>query len=558
MSNRELAKAFKLTAQLMELHDENPFKIRSIKNAAFKLERHPVPVETLTADEIGSIEGVGKSIQAKIAELLARQSFTEMDEMMTQTPQGVIGMLGIKGIGPKKVRTLWKELGIESTGELLYACNENRLVELKGFGEKTQQQIKHAIEYTEANQGKYLYAVIEPIAIQLFQDLRNSGLVTECSITGDLRRKLEIQEKIELVVVPVNLSSLVDFFHSLPLIDKDSLTDDASSIRANVAGKLPLIVHLGTTENYASLLFRTTGNEAHLEKLKENFNLNIPESAGSENEIYSSCKLPYFEPELREGRGEFELVSDGKLPLLIEEKDLKGILHNHTTYSDGTHSLEEMSVYCKELGYEYLGICDHSKSAFYANGLQPDRIEKQHTEIDALNNKLAPFRIFKGIESDILTDGSLDYPNEILQSFEFIVASIHSGLRMDRDKATQRLLKAIENPFTTILGHPTGRLILAREGYPIDHQKIIDACAANGVILELNANPYRLDLDWRYISYALNKNVMISINPDAHRKEGYHDMHYGVSVARKGGLTKDWTFNALPLDAVIKRFNKKG
>lgn len=557
MSNKELAKAFKLTAQLMELHDENPFKIRSIQNAAFKLERHPVPIETLDPNEIGSIEGVGKSIQTKITDLLTTNSFPEMDEMLKLTPRGVIDMLSIKGIGPKKVRTLWKELGIESTGELLYACNENRLVELKGFGPKTQLQIKQAIEYMEANQGKYLFAVIEPIALQILQDIRNSGIAEECSYTGEFRRKLEIQEKIELVLVPKEISAVLDFISSHPLIDKDSIKSGNTEITAVIAGKLPLILFISDREHFASLLFRTTGNPEHLEMLQEKYKLSIPDISVSENDIYALAKLPYFEPELREGRSEFTLIKEGKLPALVEEKDLKGILHNHTTYSDGAHTLEEMAVYCKGLGYQYLGICDHSKSAFYANGLQPERILKQHEEIDALNSKLGPFRIFKGIESDILTDGSLDYPDEILKSFDFIVASIHSGLRMDKEKATQRLLKAIENPYTTILGHPTGRLLLAREGYPIDHQKIIDACAANGVIIELNANPYRLDLDWRYIPYALNKNVLISINPDAHRMEGYHDMHYGVCVARKGGLTKSSTFNTFSLEEIEKHFLEK-
>ncbi len=557
MSNKEIAKAFKLTAQLMELHDENPFKVRSIQNAAFKLERHPVPIEKMSIEEIGGIEGVGKSIQAKISDLLSRNSFQEMDEMLQQTPKGVIDLLGVKGIGPKKVRTLWKELGIESTGELLYACNENRLVELKGFGEKTQLQIKQAIEYAEANQGKYLYAVIEPIALQLFQDLRNSGLVSECSYSGDFRRKLEVQTQIDMVVACDDHAALAEFIQSHPLMDKDSFRSENNSISANIAGKLPLNIFIGTKENYASLLFDTTGNPEHIRLLKENYNWKENIQAKSEEEIYASVQLPYFEPELREGAAEFTFLKDGKLPVLVTDSDLKGILHNHSTYSDGAHTLEEMAVYCKELGYQYLGICDHSKTAFYANGLQPERILQQHQEIEKLNASLAPFKIFKGIESDILADGSLDYPEEILKSFDFIVASVHSILRMDKEKATQRLIKAIENPYTTILGHPTGRLLLAREGYPIDYKKVIDACAANNVVMELNANPYRLDLDWRYIPYALEKNVMISINPDAHRKEGYHDMHYGICVARKGGLTAAMTFNAFSREEIAKRFDKK-
>jgi DNA polymerase (family 10) len=273
-----------------------------------------------------------------------------------------------------------------------------------------------------------------------------------------------------------------------------------------------------------------------------------------ESGIYASLGLQYIEPELREGLTEVSSAKENKIPKLIELSDLKGILHNHSTYSDGMNSLKEMAEYCKELGYEYLGICDHSQSAFYAQGLKPDRVFEQHAEIDLLNKQLFPFRVFKGIESDILNDGSLDYSDDVLKSFDFIVASVHSNLKMNEEKATARLLKAIENPFTTILGHPTGRLLLSRPGYPIDHKKIIDACAANGVIIELNAHPYRLDIDWRWIPYCLERGVKISINPDAHEKSGYHDMYFGTFVARKGMLSKEMCLNSLSLTEIESYF----
>jgi DNA polymerase (family 10) len=254
---------------------------------------------------------------------------------------------------------------------------------------------------------------------------------------------------------------------------------------------------------------------------------------------------------------ELEKAKAHTLPKLIESADLKGILHNHSTYSDGMNSLEEMAVYCKQLGYEYLGICDHSQTASYAGGLKVEQVLLQQDEIKKLNQQLAPFKIFKGIESDILGNGNLDYEEDILKTFDFIVASVHANLKMDEEKATNRLLKAIENSYTTILGHPTGRLLLGRPGYPIDHKKIIDACAANNVVIELNAHPYRLDIDWRWIPYCLEKGVMISINPDAHQLKGYHDMNYGINVARKGLLTKEQCFNSKSLAEIEVYFNNR-
>jgi len=557
ISNKEIARAFKLAAALLELHDDNPFKARSLQNAAFKVERLTTPLSEMQEEEIARLDGIGKGIQGKIKEYLDHSSFEELDILLEKTPPGVVQMLAIKGIGPKKVKVLWNELGLESPGELLYACNENRLVELKGFGTKTQDLIIKSIEYSRSNEGKFLYANIEIIAQQLEKDFKQSGLISEISFTGALRRRCEILEELEFVLSIPDLKSFLKFLEDHPLIDDGSVKSAGNRIESMVAGKLPLHIYRADDNNFYSTLFLTTAGEDHLQILKEKYALTDIGSAKSEEEIYTSLKLPFIEPELREGIFEFELAAKGAMPVLLELKDLKGILHNHSTYSDGEHSLEVMAKYCKELGYEYLGICDHSKSAFYANGLQPERIIMQHAEIEKLNASLAPFKIFKGIESDILIDGSLDYPPDILKTFDFIVASVHSSLRMDKEKATKRLITAIENPFTTILGHPTGRLLLAREGYPIDHKKVIDACAANGVILELNANPYRLDIDWRHIQYAISKNVMLSINPDAHRKEGYHDMYYGVCTARKGALTKNMTFNALSRDEVSEFFLKR-
>jgi DNA polymerase (family 10) len=308
-------------------------------------------------------------------------------------------------------------------------------------------------------------------------------------------------------------------------------------------------------------VFRNSAADAHLSSAFNGsetlYNLLKKGQFKSEAAVYEKAGLPYIEPEMREGYGELELARENKLPKLLTDADLKGILHNHSTYSDGTHTLEQMAVFCKEQGYEYLGICDHSKSAFYANGLQEGRVMAQHREIEKLNQELAPFKIFKGIESDILNDGALDYEEDILKTFDFVVASVHSNLKMTKDKATERLITAIRNPYTTMLGHPTGRLLLRREGYPIDHKAVIDACAENGVIIEINANPWRLDLDWRWVHYALEKGVMLSINPDAHSTSGYADMRYGVLMGRKGGLSAEMTFNAKSREEVEAYFEQR-
>lgn len=556
MSNKEIARAFRLAAQLMELHDQNPFKIRSMQNAAFKVERLQQSLASMDAAELSAVEGIGKSLSLKVSELIQRGSFQDLDDLLEMTPIGVAEMLSIKGIGPKKVRALWKELGLESVGELLYACHENRLVELKGFGAKTQELIRHSIEYANSNQGKFHYAVAETLGMQLVHDLEATNTTSRISITGSLRRKCEIITSIDLLIATENTEAITDFFSTHPLIHQDSVQMTGDQLTAQCGTGIAVTCCICTLADFESTLFDTTGTAEHLQQLQLPSNWR---ELRYENEasIYASVRLPYLEPEWREGMFEFEWAKKGQLPSLVADRDLRGTLHNHTTYSDGVDSLKEMALYAQKMGYEYLGVCDHSQSAFYANGLKPDRVFQQHVEIDQLNREMAPFRIFKGIESDILNDGSLDYSDDILASFDFVVASVHSVLRMDEAKATSRLIKAIEHPATTILGHPTGRLLLAREGYPLDFKKIIDCCAANGVIIELNANPYRLDIDWRHIPYALEKGVLISINPDAHRKEGYHDMHYGVCVARKGGLSAAATFNTFTKSEVESYFTNK-
>ena len=552
MDNKTIARAFKLCGQLMELYNENPFRTKAMASASFKIDKLPFSAATASLEELSTQQGIGKSTAEKIKQVITSGSFPELDELISKTPAGILEMLKIKGLGPKKIQIIWNDLEIESVGELYYACNENRLIEAKGFGLKTQEDIKKSIEFAMDNQGWFLYAKILPFAEKTFASLKANLSGFDLSFTGEFRRKCEVLQRVELIT-NAPLSTLEKAIIDLKFESQIEIKDNTISFVDENA--CPFLV-FSAADNFAQELLLTTGSPEHISLLKE-IASEIPNGA-DEKSIYERLGLAYIEPELREGLDEVSLAKSNTLPQLITFEDLKGTLHNHSTYSDGVHTLAEMALYCKEeLGLEYLGICDHSKTAVYANGLPVERLEQQWAEIDALNQKMAPFKIFKGIESDILSDGSLDYSDEILAKFDFVVASVHSNLKMDEAKATARLLKAIENPYTTILGHPTGRLLLSRAGYPLDFKKIIDACAANNVVIEINANPLRLDLDWRWHRYALEKGVLLSINPDAHRTEGLLDMHYGVFVGRKGGLSADKCLNAFSLEQITAYFNSK-
>ncbi|MCB9300876.1 MAG: DNA polymerase/3'-5' exonuclease PolX [Lewinellaceae bacterium] len=543
MTNKEIAKSFQLLGSIMELHNENPFKIRSYQNAYRSLRALDTPLADMNEEDIAAIKGVGSAISGKIRELLETGKMQTLEKYKAKTPEGIQEMLNIKGFGPKKIMAVWQGLGVESVGELLYAVNENRLVELKGFGKKTQEELKKQLEYYQRSKNKFHYAALEAEAAELESAVKILLPEAKVSLCGALRRRENVVDRIELVI---GWAGALDALFDGRLLEKEG-EQDGAILAKNPEGRLISLYHCAP-EEFGSKLFHQTGKEAFLDAFTWQFSSLDFKGLPEEKSVFEKAGIPFIAPELREQEWGLQLALEDALPVLIEDKDIKGVLHAHSTYSDGGHSLRDMAFCAKELGYEYLGITDHSKSAFYANGLQPDRLFQQWEEIDALNQELAPFRIFKGIESDILNDGSLDYDEDILKGFDFIIASVHSNLRMDEAKATHRLLTAIENPFTRILGHPTGRLLLSREGYPIDHKKVIDACAANGVAIELNANPYRLDLDWSWIPYALEKGVLICINPDAHSKEGIQDIHFGVCSARKGGLTAGMCLNTRSLE----------
>lgn len=529
----------------MDIHGENSFKSKSYSIAAFTIENLPQELSSVDRNKIAAIKGIGDSVAKKIVEQLDTESLSILDEYISKTPPGIIEMLqNIKGLGPKKIATVWKEMEIETVGELLYACNENRLTLFKGFGEKTQLSIKNSIEFYFSTFGNYLYAQIETYAMSFDKMLQAQFKNEQFVMVGDFKRQLNIIDKIEWVTTSTK-KTLVDFFVTNHYKIQ---TEDEMHISFKGAENVLLQFYLTNKTKLVYQQFLKNGSKEFLSYWQNNLILDINKNYQNEEEIFAINQVDFIPIYKRETINTIELAKNNLLPKSINTNDIKGIIHCHSRWSDGSNSLAEMAYAAKEKGLEYLVISDHSKTAFYAQGLQVERVIAQQQEIEELNKKLAPFKIFKSIESDILNDGSLDYENEILQTFDLVIASVHSNLSMPEDKAMMRLINAIENPYTSILGHLTGRLLLSRNGYPIDHKKIIDACAYNNVVIELNAHPRRLDIDWKWIDKALDKGVLISINPDAHNIEGFDDCKYGVLVAQKTLLTSEKNLSSFSLE----------
>ena len=551
MTNKQIAYAFDELANLMELHEEDDFRIRSYRNAYLNLRKLDRPLAEMPDVEIKAIKGVGPAIAGKIRELVTGGKMATLEKYREKTPPGVVEMLEVNGFGPKKVRVVWQEMGIETVGELWYACNENRLVEFKGFGLKTQEYLKNKLEYFLKSRDKLHLDAAEEEADFVCTWLSGQLPGIRVAPVGELRRRCPVIEKVEILAAYSG-----DF---APAFDGQTLmleNQKGSTFYVRLENNTAVLIHRCDPAEFGSKMFKHTGSATFIEAFaKENPGIDF-KNLENETQVFEKANLPYVAPELRESASQLTDHNSQLTTQLIEEQDLKGILHVHTTWSDGLHSLREMCEHARSLGYSYIGISDHSQSAFYANGLKPDRVLAQSEEIEKLNEELAPFRIFKGIESDILNDGLLDYEDAMLEKFDFIIASVHSNLKMTKEKATERVLRAIENPHTTILGHPTGRLLLSREGYPLDWDKIFEASAKHKVAIELNANPYRLDIDWTLIPEAMRVGIPISINPDAHSRDGIHDVRYGVMVARKGGLTAAVCLNTSDVAAFEKILKK--
>lgn len=540
----------------MDIHGEDAFRAKSYGVAAYNIDKLPKEATDMDDAELFSQRGIGSGTGQKIRELIETGKMEALENMLAQTPPGILEMMQIKGLGPKKIALVWKEMGIETVGELEYACHENRLMTYKGFGAKTQESILKNIAFIRANQNFHLWAEVEGIANTLIAGLSKVNAGDRFALAGDMRRQMPTLECIDIVTDGDRelIKKQFGVTQGVSIEDEDH---DKTLIQA--PNQPAIRLHLANKENFYAKLFNNSCSEEFLTEFNKRYTL--PQNPTSEEAIFEHNKLQYIPPAQRESPSILAQAAQQNLPQLIEAKDIKAIIHSHSKWSDGMNTIEQMAKSAIEKGYEYLVLSDHSQSAFYANGLTPERIAEQHVEIDALNEKLAPFRIFKSIEADILNDGSLDYTDKVLSTFDLVIASVHSNLKMSEEKAMQRVLTAIRNPFTTILGHPTGRLLLSREGYPLDHKVIIDECVKHNVVIEINAHPRRLDLDWTHIAYAIEKGALLSINPDAHSVEGYHDVYYGTLAAQKGGLTAKQNLSSFSLqefEAFLEKQNKKG
>jgi DNA polymerase (family 10) len=544
--NSFIAGQFSLLSKLMDIHGENSFKAKSYSSTAFAIKNLPQQLSEIPFEKLSSIKGIGDSAAGKIREIFENGEIKALTALIAKTPVGIMQMLQIKGIGPKKISVIWKEMEIEDVGELLYACNENRLTLYKGFGEKTQQSIQDAIEFFLNNVGSYLYAQVETFAKKINEVLHQHFSAYTFLQTGDFRRQLEIIDKLEWITTAPE-KELQDFLMQHKFVT-ESINAGESVFRGEEENIELKFYHVPAEKIFLQL-FSTSCSEAFLAEWKKMEWWQGQEVFDTEEEIFVQAGAAFIPAFLRETPAVIEKALHNNLPDVIQTKDITAVIHSHSRWSDGINTIEEMAGAAIKKGFQYLVLSDHSKSAFYANGLSIERIKAQHAEINELNEKLKPFKIFKSIESDILNDGSLDYPDEILNSFDIIIASVHSNLKMTGEKAMMRLLNAVKNPFTSILGHCTGRLLLSRAGYPVDHQQLVDACAENNVVIELNAHPRRLDIDWRFIDYCLEKNVLISIDPDAHSVEGFHDIKYGVLAAQKAGLAAQQNLSCFSLDA---------
>jgi DNA polymerase (family 10) len=558
-------------ALFLELQGENAFKMRAYQTAARIVEQLDGDLITLLQEgQLASIKGIGKTIGQHIREYLETGGITYNDELRAQVPPILFELIKIPGLGPKKAMLLYENLHINSIGELEYACRENRLLSLPGFGAKTQAMILRGIEYVKQFQGRYLLGDAWPIAEKIAEYLTRQAVVERAQVAGSIRRRKETAKDIDIVVASNRPESVMELVVGMPGVQQ-VVSRGLTKTSVMLTTGMHVDVRVVAPDEFMYAVHHFTGSKEHhieLRGLLKDRGLKLNEyglenTAGErllvadEAALYATLGLSYIAPELREGLGEISEAAVGPLPVLVTEEDIKGGLHVHTLYSDGSDSITDMVKAAQKMGWGYLGITDHSQTAVYAKGLKAEKVVAQRQEIERLNAENPEFVIFAGIESDILPDGTLDYPDEILEQFDFVIASVHSVFRQSEADMTRRIIKAIENPYVSILGHATGRILLAREGYLLDLPAIIAAAASTGTIMEINASPYRLDLDWRWCRKAREQGVLMSINPDAHAMSELEYMRYGLAIARKGWLTVDDVINTRTAAEILPILQRK-
>jgi len=570
VQKEEVIQLLEEIAFMLDLLGENQFKVRAYHNAARAMSILEEDLDQIVkAKKLGDIPGIGEALIEKITEFVNTGKLGYLEELKKKVPAGLLQMLRIQGLGPRKVKKIYDTLQITSLAELAKACRENKLASLEGFGEKTQANILRGISFLEEHGGHYLYPEALGQAEQIVSELKKLKVVKDISIAGSLRRYKELVKDIDILVGADGSKEVVEKFVSLPnvqTINAQGETKAAITLESGINVDLRVI----KPQEFAHGLQHFSGSKEHnvvLRSLAKKLGFKMNEYGlfkGEENllckteaEVYDKLGLAFIPPELRENMGEIEAAGNNKLPELVELPDIKGLFHLHTSLSDGHNSLQEMAAQCQQMGFQYMVVTEHSQTAYYAGGLTLDKINKQHAEIEEFNSKNKKFYIFKGIESEILPDGRLDYPDNILELFDFVIGSVHSSFKMGEAEMTKRIIKAIQHKSFSILGHPSGRLLLEREAYPVNLEKVIAAAAEQGKAIEINCNPRRCDLDWRWCKHAKDLGVKIVLSPDAHRLSGLADIYNGVKIARKGWLEKKDILNCLTAAQLKKTSNAK-
>ncbi len=569
MSREEMVTILEEIALLLELKDENPFKIKAYRSGAETVRSFPDDIVALAAaNQLTGIKGIGEALRDKLHEMATTGKLAFHENLRAEFPSTLFELFELQGLGAKKIKTLHRDLGISSIADLKLACVENRIAGTPGFGAKTQSNLLEAIAHRESHAGIFRLGSVAHVVEDMLDHLRDHPETLRVAVCGSYRRAKETVHDVDLLVATAHPADLTSYFTTLPGIQK-ILAHGETKASVILDNGLQCDLRAVSNAQFPFALQYFSGSKEHNVALRQlalrkGWSLNeydftrvnddaepLPE-VHEEKDIYQALGLSFIEPELRENLGEIEAAQNGTLPRLIAIDNLRGTFHNHTTESDGKNSLEEMAAAAQELGLQYLGIADHSKSSFQANGLHEDRLLRQVAEIRALNESLDGFRVFAGSEVDILKDGSLDFPDDILAQLDYCVASVHNSFTLSEDDMTRRIIRAMENPHVTMIGHLTGRLLLKRDSYAVNHSKIIDCAAETRTVIELNCNPMRLDMDWRWWHRARDKGVLCSINPDAHKTEQLQFLHFGVRLARKGWLRREDVINAFSLDKITE------